>query len=95
MLSLTNSFMDIKGGDEVKIYTGCFIPDNRLLLNQFQERKLFVCNIDGSNPKAINLNYDSQRITLYDNDHALVSVGLGGIQIIDLTTLKPGRIVKV
>ncbi|XP_063420918.1 uncharacterized protein LOC134706140 [Mytilus trossulus] len=95
MLSLTHSFKTTKLGDVVRIYRGCFIPDNRLLLSQLKERKLIVCKLDGSILKIITLDYEPQCITLYDNNHAVVSLGRGGIQIIDLTTLKPGRIIKV
>ncbi|XP_071154419.1 uncharacterized protein [Mytilus edulis] len=94
-LSLTHSIQTTKLGDEVSIASGCFIPGESLLLGDSIKTKLYVCKLDGSKPKIINLNSLPQSITLYDNNHALVSVGHEGIQIINLTTLKPGRIIKV
>lgn len=41
------------------------------------------------------MDYDPQYITLYDKNHALISVDVDGIQIINLTTLRPGRKIKV
>ncbi|XP_063420920.1 uncharacterized protein LOC134706142 [Mytilus trossulus] len=88
-LSLTHSFKTTKLGDEVKVYRGCFIPDNRLLFGQYERKKLFVCKLDGYLLKIINLDYEPEYITLYDKNHAVVSASEKGIQIIDLTTLKP------
>ncbi|XP_071155301.1 uncharacterized protein [Mytilus edulis] len=93
--SLTNSFHTAQLGDGVCIGRGCFIPGERLLLSENNKEKLIVCNIDGSNPKVINLDCKPKRITLYDNDRALVSVSEKGIKIIDLTSSKPGGIIKV
>ncbi|XP_052059195.1 uncharacterized protein LOC127699849 isoform X2 [Mytilus californianus] len=94
-LSLTNSFQTRVLGDNVCIYKGCFIPGNRLILSQYLQSNLFVCERDGSNPKVINLDYIPECITLYDNNQALVPVGGESVQIIDLTSLKLGRIIKV
>ncbi|XP_071153117.1 uncharacterized protein [Mytilus edulis] len=94
-LSLTHSFQTTKLGNEVKIYRGCFIPGNRLLLCQDGGRQLYVCQLDGSKPEIINLDYTPEHITLYDNNHAVVSSGWDGIQIIDLTSLKPGGIIRI
>ncbi|XP_071150351.1 uncharacterized protein [Mytilus edulis] len=94
-LSLTHSFPTTKLGNEVSIGKGCFIPDDRLLLCQNQSKTLFVCKPDGSNSSVINLNDLPIDICLYDKNHAVVSLGDKGIQIIDLTSLKSGRIIKV
>ncbi|XP_052090944.1 uncharacterized protein LOC127727860 [Mytilus californianus] len=94
-LSLTHSFQTTKLPDGVRIFRGCLIPGDKLLLVQCMNDKLYVSKLDGSKPKVINLDYSPQCITLYDNNHALVSLGDKGIQIIDLTTLKPGRKIKV
>ncbi|VDI15620.1 Hypothetical predicted protein [Mytilus galloprovincialis] len=58
-------------------------------------KQLFVCKLDGSNSSVIDLDYKPEDICLYDKNHAVVSLGDKGIQIIDLTSLKPGRIIKV
>ncbi|XP_071155270.1 tripartite motif-containing protein 2-like [Mytilus edulis] len=94
-LSLTNSFKTTRLGDGVRVYRGCFIPGNRLLLSQFSQNNLYVCELDGSNPKVIQVDYKIEHMSLYDNTHALVSSGYGGIQIIDLNLFKPGRKLKV
>ncbi|XP_052090937.1 uncharacterized protein LOC127727858 isoform X1 [Mytilus californianus] len=94
-LSLTHSFQTTKLGDGVSIFRGCFIPGDKLLLGHNRYNKLSVSKLDGSKPKVINLDYLPLHITLYDNNHAIVSGGDKGFQIIDLTTLKPGRKIKV
>ncbi|XP_052092754.1 uncharacterized protein LOC127729138 [Mytilus californianus] len=94
-LSLAHSFHTSKLGGEVRITRGCFIPGERLLLCHKSKRKLYVCKLDGSKSKVINLDYNSERLNLYDNNHALVSLGSGGIQMIDLKKLKPRGIIKV
>ncbi|VDI24778.1 Hypothetical predicted protein [Mytilus galloprovincialis] len=93
-LSLTHSIQTTKLGDGDYIDSGCFIPGESLLLGDSSGKKLYVCKLDGSKPKIINLDSFPQRITLYDHNHAVVSVDNEGIQIINLT-LKPGRIIKV
>ncbi|XP_063412550.1 uncharacterized protein LOC134695262 [Mytilus trossulus] len=94
-LSLKHSFPTTKLGNGVTIYRGCFIPDDRLLLCHSIRKQLIVCKLDGSNSSVIDLDYEPLNISLYDKNHAIVSVGDAGIQIIDLTSLKPGRIIKV
>ncbi|XP_063420295.1 uncharacterized protein LOC134705506 [Mytilus trossulus] len=94
-LSLIHSFQTSKLGDGVKIKRGCFIPGDRLLLGEYDDGKLYVCKLDGSQTKLINLDYKPERMSLYDNNRALVSVHNEGIQIIDLTACKPGRKIKV
>ncbi|XP_071152512.1 E3 ubiquitin-protein ligase TRIM71-like [Mytilus edulis] len=95
-LSLTSSLQTSKVGDGEGLDMCCFIPGYRLLLGQYNDRKLFVCSIDGFKTKVINVDFKLGGITLYQNNHALVSgAGVDGIQILDLTTLKPGRIIKV
>ncbi|XP_063412551.1 uncharacterized protein LOC134695263 [Mytilus trossulus] len=94
-LSLKHSFRTTKLGNGVTIYRGCFIPNDRLLLCQFLKEKLIVCKLDGSNSSVIDLDDKPLKISLYDNNHAVVSVGGKGIQIIDLTTLKTDRKIKV
>ncbi|XP_071155300.1 uncharacterized protein [Mytilus edulis] len=92
---LKNSFQTSQLGNRVSIGRGCFIPGDRLLLTHYKQNKLFVCKRDASNPKAINLDSEPHRISLYDNDRALVSIKEKGIQIIDLTSLKPSGIIKM
>ncbi|XP_063411336.1 uncharacterized protein LOC134694263 [Mytilus trossulus] len=94
-LSPTHSFQTTKLGNEVNISSGCFISDNRLLLCHPKGKHLFVCKLDGSNSNVIDLDYKPFEISLYDKNHAVVSDGGAGIQIIDLTTLKPGRRIQV
>ncbi|XP_052059194.1 uncharacterized protein LOC127699849 isoform X1 [Mytilus californianus] len=94
-LSLTNSFQTTKLGNGVCILRGCFFPGNRLLLCQYSGSKLFACKLDGSNYKEINLNFEPKYITLYRNKHAIVSQGNGSVQIIDLTSLRPSRMINV
>ncbi|XP_063411340.1 uncharacterized protein LOC134694266 [Mytilus trossulus] len=94
-LSLTHSFQTTILGNEVCIIRGCFIPDDRLLLCQYQGTQLFVCKLDGSDSSVIDLYYTPHNISLYDKNHVVVSVDDKGIQIIDLTSLKPGRTIKV
>ncbi|XP_063411349.1 uncharacterized protein LOC134694276 [Mytilus trossulus] len=94
-LSLTHSFQTTILGYEVCIFRGCFIPNDRLLLCQYQGTQLFVCKLDGSDSSVIKMDYSPHNISLYDKTHAVVSVGGAGIQIIDLTSLKPGRIINV
>ncbi|CAC5406885.1 unnamed protein product [Mytilus coruscus] len=95
ILALTSSFQTKQLGDGVSIFPGCFIPGHRLLVCQNGGRQLYVCQLDGSKPKVINLDDLPFNITLYGNNHAKVSVSDEVIQIIDLTTLKPGGIINV
>ncbi|VDI21492.1 Hypothetical predicted protein [Mytilus galloprovincialis] len=94
-LSLTHSFQTTKLGNEVSIISGCFISDDRLLLCYYREKQLFVCKLDGSNSNVIDLDYKPHNISSYDIKHAVVSAGDASIQIIDLTSLTPGRTIKV
>ncbi|XP_071148331.1 uncharacterized protein [Mytilus edulis] len=94
-LSLKHSFPTTKLGNGVTIYGGCFIPNDRLLLCKFTGKQLIVCKLDGSNSSVIDLDDEPLNISLYDKNHAIVSVGDAGIRIIDLTSLKPGRRIKV
>ncbi|XP_063420356.1 uncharacterized protein LOC134705570 [Mytilus trossulus] len=94
-LSLTNLFKTTKLGDNVHVHRGCFIPGGRLLLSQRSMNTLYVCELDGSNPKVIKVDYKIEHINVYDNTHAFVSAGYGGIQIIDLNLSKPGRKIKI
>ncbi|XP_063424803.1 uncharacterized protein LOC134708297 [Mytilus trossulus] len=94
-LSLTHSFQTSKLGNGVNINRGCFIPGDRLLLGHNLNKQLYVCGSEGSKPKVINFNCNPRYITLYDTNHALVSMGYGDIQIIELASVKPGRIIKV
>ncbi|VDH90299.1 Hypothetical predicted protein [Mytilus galloprovincialis] len=94
-LSLKHSFPTRQLGNEVSIRSGCFISDDRLLLYQFRGKHLFVCKLDGSNFSVISLDYEPFNICLYDKNHAVVSLGDKGIQIINLRSLKPGRIIQV
>ncbi|XP_063411317.1 uncharacterized protein LOC134694245 [Mytilus trossulus] len=94
-LSLTHSFPTTKLGNGVSIYRGCFIPDDRLLLCNYIGKHLVVCKLDGSISSMIDLDHIPRNISLYDKTHAVVSVGDAGITIIDLTSLKPDRRIKV
>ncbi|XP_071149001.1 uncharacterized protein [Mytilus edulis] len=101
-LSISHSFPTTKLGNGVRINGGCFISDDKLLLKQYMGKQLFVCKLDGSNltlielnPNVIDLDYKPQNVTLFDKNLAVVSVGGAGIQIIDLTSLTPGRGIKV
>ncbi|XP_063420294.1 uncharacterized protein LOC134705505 [Mytilus trossulus] len=94
-LSLTTSFQTTKLGNGVSVFTGCFIPGERLLLGQNGCNKLYVCQLDGSKSRVIDIDYNPLCVTMYDNSHVVVSEGLGGIQIINLTSFKPGRKIKV
>ncbi|XP_071155302.1 uncharacterized protein [Mytilus edulis] len=94
-LLMTNSFQRTKLGDNVGIGGGCFISGDRLLIGHYGDTKLSICNLDGSNCKTLNLDYKPGCIIPYDNDHALVSAGQEGIQIIDLTSFKPDRKIEV
>ncbi|XP_071148732.1 uncharacterized protein [Mytilus edulis] len=94
-LSLKHSFPSTKLRNKVRINKGCFIPGDRLLLCQDLGKQLFVCALDGSNTNIIYLDHKAQNITLNNKNHAVVSVGDAGIQIIDLTSLKPGKIIPV
>ncbi|CAC5358885.1 unnamed protein product [Mytilus coruscus] len=94
-LLLTHSFQTKKLGNDVIISGACFISDDRLLLGHHNDTKLSVCKLDGSDFSTINLDYKPERITLYDDNYALVSAGHKGVQIIDLTSLKPDKKIKV
>ncbi|XP_063411971.1 uncharacterized protein LOC134694833 [Mytilus trossulus] len=94
-LSLAHSFPTTKLGTGVSIFRGCFISDNRLLLSQQVNKQLIVCTLDGSNSNVIELDYTPKHFSLYDKTHAVVSVCEAGIQIIDLTSLKPGKRIEV
>ncbi|XP_063411381.1 uncharacterized protein LOC134694305 [Mytilus trossulus] len=94
-LSLKHSFPTKKFGNGLYIKSGCFIPDDRLLLCRYTDKQLFVCKLDGSKSSMIDLDNEIFSICLYDKTHAVISVGEAGIQIIDLTSLKPGRRIKV
>ncbi|XP_063411352.1 uncharacterized protein LOC134694278 [Mytilus trossulus] len=61
----------------------------------FPEKQLFVCKLDGSNSNVIDLDYKPHNISSYDIKHDVVSAGDASIQIIDLTSLTPGRTIKV
>ncbi|XP_071147934.1 uncharacterized protein [Mytilus edulis] len=93
-LSLTHSFQTTKLGNGVNINRGCFIPGDKLLLCD-DLFKLCVCKLDGSISGMLDMDYEPRNISLFDKTHAVVSVGDDGIQIINLTSLKPGRRFKV
>ncbi|XP_063411341.1 uncharacterized protein LOC134694267 [Mytilus trossulus] len=94
-LSLAQSFPTTKLGTGVSIFRGCFISGYRLLLCHYNEKRLIVCRLDASNFTVIEMDYSPHNISLYDKTHVVVSVVDKGIQIIDLTSLKPGRTIKV
>ncbi|XP_071149373.1 uncharacterized protein [Mytilus edulis] len=94
-LSLKHSFPVRQLGNVVTINRGCVIPDDRLLLCQLKDKQLIVSKPDGSNPSVINLDSKPFNICLYNKNHALVAASNAGIQIIDLTSLKPGRRIEV
>ncbi|VDI32255.1 Hypothetical predicted protein [Mytilus galloprovincialis] len=94
-LSLTHSFPTLKLSNEVRIRSGCFISDDRLLFCNYRDKQLIVCKLDGSNSGMIDLDFIPQNISLYDKTHAVVAGGDKGIQIIDLTSRKPDRRIKV
>ncbi|VDI83338.1 Hypothetical predicted protein [Mytilus galloprovincialis] len=94
-LCLVNSFKtsEIDGG--VNIHCGCIIPGNRLLLANSYYENIYVCDLDGSNVKSIELQYNPCSIALYDNNKALVSSHRRFVQTIDLDTLEPGSNISV
>ncbi|XP_063411342.1 uncharacterized protein LOC134694268 [Mytilus trossulus] len=94
-VSLTHSFQTTKLFKGVSVNSVCFIPNDRLLLSDCWNKQLIVCKLDGSISSVIAMNYAPQNLTLYDKNHAVVAVGYEGIQIIDLTSLKPDRRFKV
>ncbi|XP_071149364.1 uncharacterized protein [Mytilus edulis] len=94
-LALSHSFPTTKFGNKVTINTGCFIPNNRLLLSQFTGKQLLVCKLDGSNSSVINLDSETFNTCLYDKTHAVISLRDKDIQIIDLTSWKPGRRIRI
>ncbi|VDI80839.1 Hypothetical predicted protein [Mytilus galloprovincialis] len=60
-----------------------------------QWKFLFICELDGSTIKEITLEYPAARVTLYDNNHALLCFGNESFQKINLTTFKIGKKIKV
>ncbi|VDI37620.1 Hypothetical predicted protein [Mytilus galloprovincialis] len=94
-LCLVNSFKtsEIDGG--VNIHCGCFIPGNRLLLANSYYENIYVCDLDGSNVRSIELQVNPCAVALYDNNKALVSSHRRFFQIIDLDTLEPGSNISV
>lgn len=95
-VSLVFSFVTNKLGEYVQIYRGCFLPASRLLFSPFTGNKLFICNLDGTNAKAINLDYSPHSVTLYDKNRALITSWNGRfMQTINLTTLKPERKIPI
>ncbi|CAC5426476.1 unnamed protein product [Mytilus coruscus] len=94
-LCLVTSFKtsEIDGG--VNIHCGCFIPGNRLLLANSYYENIYVCDLDGSNVRSIELQYNPCLVALYDNNKALVSSHRRFFQIVDLDTLEPGSNIGV
>lgn len=72
-----------------RIKEGCFIPDNRVLLVSSFYQKLYVCELDGSNSRSVDLDFNPFTVTLYENNKALVSSNRRFVQIVDLDSLEP------
>ncbi|CAC5426467.1 unnamed protein product [Mytilus coruscus] len=94
-LCLVTSFKtsEIDGG--VNIHCGCFIPGKRLLLANSYYENIYVCDLDGSNVRSIELQYNPCSVALYFNNKALVSSHRRFFQIVDLDTLEPGSNIGV
>ncbi|XP_052073509.1 uncharacterized protein LOC127711479 [Mytilus californianus] len=94
-LCLLTSFKtsEIDGG--VNIHCGCFIPGNRLLLANSYYDNIYVCDLEGSNVRSIELQYNPCAVALYDNNKALVSSYRRFFQIVDLDTLEPSSNIGV
>ncbi|VDI37621.1 Hypothetical predicted protein [Mytilus galloprovincialis] len=95
-LSLFTSFKTTELGKDVYIRSGCFIPHNRLLLPDYNDDKIHVCQLDGSNSSSIQLRYNPHAVSMYDSFQALVtSNDRGFIEIVDLENLKTGKNIQV
>ncbi|CAC5425720.1 unnamed protein product [Mytilus coruscus] len=95
-LSLFTSFKTTELGKDVYIRSGCFIPRNRLLLQNYNDDKIHVCQLDGSNSSSIQLRYNPHAVSLYDSYQALVTSNHRGfIEIVDIENLKAGKNIQV
>ncbi|CAC5426469.1 unnamed protein product [Mytilus coruscus] len=95
-LSLFTSFKTTELGKDVYIRSGCFIPRNRLLLPNYNDDKIHVCQLDGSNSSSIQLRYNPHAVSLYDSYQALVTSNHRGfIEIVDNENLKAGKKIQV
>ncbi|VDI83337.1 Hypothetical predicted protein [Mytilus galloprovincialis] len=95
-LSLVTSFKTSELGKDVYIRSGCFIPHNRLLLPDYNDDKIHVCQLDGSNSSSIQLRYNPHAVSMYDFYQALVtSNNRGFIEIFDLVNLKTRKNIQV
>ncbi|CAC5426470.1 unnamed protein product [Mytilus coruscus] len=95
-LSLFTSFKTTKLGKDVYIRSGCFIPSNRLLLPNYNDDKIHICQLDGSNSSSIKLRYNPYAVSLYDYFQAIVTSNHREfIEIIDIENLKAGKNIQV
>ncbi|CAC5426466.1 unnamed protein product [Mytilus coruscus] len=71
-------------------------PSNRLLLPNYNDDKIHVCQLDGSNSSSIQLRYNPHAVSLYDSYQALVTSNQRGfIEIFDIENLKAGKNMQV
>lgn len=79
-------------GRHFNISNGCLISGKRLLLSFVEKQMLSICNLNGSDAKSIELDYEPHSFTLYDKNLALVTSWKGCFfQTMNLTSLKPEK----
>ncbi|CAC5426447.1 unnamed protein product [Mytilus coruscus] len=67
-----------------------------LLLPNYNDDKIHVCLLDGSNSRSIQLSYNPHAVSIYDSKQALVTSNHRGfIEIVDLENLKTGKNIQV
>ena len=86
-------FSTLKLEKGTKIRSGCFLPDNKLLLSSFNENCVFVCNKDGEKRKKISLPFKLSDMTLYNKQQILFATGTK-IQSFNTNSLTLGDIIS-
>lgn len=77
------------------IIAGCFIPGKRVLLVSRFHQRLYVFELDGSNNRLVELDFDPFTVALCGNNKALVSSNRRFVQILDLDSLEPSSKIMI
>lgn len=94
-LSILRAFKANILAEHVKLSSGCFISADKLLLKPQFEFVLHICNLYGSDSKAITSDFYPECLSKFDNNQALVSSGENYIHAINILDMKPGRRITI
>lgn len=88
------SFKTSVFGPEVKVERCGFIQNKKILLSDYDEPFLYVCNYDGNDVETIKLEHNPFAIAMLDSKQAVVTLWSEGYRMLDVTTRTLGECVK-